>query len=314
MKLAPICLFTYNRLSETKLTVKALQKNYLAKESDLFIFSDGAKNESSAYKVSAVREYLREIDGFKSIIIYESKVNKGLADSIIDGVSKIINQYGNVIVLEDDLLTLPNFLDFMNQSLSFYAEEELIQSINGFSLSLKDKSNDVYFQTRPFSWGWGTWGDRWDSEIFDKTKILGLIDFDSSILKQFKMQCGEDIPSMLMDSLCGKNNSWYVRWALNHFISKRYSVYPSYSLVSNIGFGDNGTHCNGINSYKSEMSNNKSGVFDLVLFSFPSKNTKSDFLKYFSKLYKIIFRVKLLNSKLGRGKLMEEFKLKFDII
>ena len=116
--LAPICLFTYNRIDELKLTIKALQQNFLAVESDLVIFSDGGKDENSWEKVNHVRQYLRSVSGFRSLEIVESPNNKGLANSIITGVSSVTEKQQKVIVLEDDLITSTNFLDYMNQCLS----------------------------------------------------------------------------------------------------------------------------------------------------------------------------------------------------
>ena len=161
-KLAPICLFTFNRLEETKQTVEALQNNFLACESDLFIFSDGPKNELTKDKVIAVREFLMTIHGFKSITIFESKFNKGLANSIIDGVSQIINEFGKVIVLEDDLVTTPNFLDFMNQGLEHFKNNQRIYSISGFVPLIKNPHDfDFFLHERSYPWGWATWNQEW---------------------------------------------------------------------------------------------------------------------------------------------------------
>lgn len=139
---APILLFTYNRLSETKQTVEALQKNYLASQSKLFIFSDGAKNFRDVQKVKDVREYIGSIDGFKSVKVFESTENKGLANSIIIGVTKIITEYGRVIILEDDLISTPNFLNFMNEALSFLPEIEQMK----VSLLIVGRTSDMILE------------------------------------------------------------------------------------------------------------------------------------------------------------------------
>lgn len=114
MKLAPITLFVYNRPDHTNKTIEALKKNKFAKESELFIFSDGPKKQEDASKVKEVRKYLKTIDGFNDVFIKESEKNKGLANSIISGVTEVINKYRKVIVLEDDLITSPVFLEYMN--------------------------------------------------------------------------------------------------------------------------------------------------------------------------------------------------------
>ncbi|MHB9141912.1 MAG: glycosyltransferase, partial [Paludibacter sp.] len=234
---APVCLFTYNRIFETQQTIDALKLNYISSESELVIFSDGPKNNADRNRVETLRNYLKTISGFRSVEIFESTENKGLADSIIQGVTWILKKYENVIVLEDDLITAPNFLNFMNQALDFYREDSRVQSISGYSLSVKDKSKEVYFQLRPGSWGWATWKNQWNPEIFNKEKLLSEINLNRSVLRKFKLQCGADISNMLLESLTEKNESWYVRWAFNHFSNQRYSVYPAYSFVNNIGFG-----------------------------------------------------------------------------
>src|SRR5690606_5372017 len=155
-ELSPICLFTYNRLYETKQTVDSLKKNNLAKESVLYIFSDGWKNENSKISVQAVRNYLDTITGFKEIYVIKNSINKGLAKSITDGVSKVLDLFETVIVLEDDIITSPNFLDFMNQALFFYSGDKSIQTISGYTPLVKLKEDNFKFD-RPFPWGWATW-------------------------------------------------------------------------------------------------------------------------------------------------------------
>src|SRR5690606_24434276 len=247
--LAPICLFTYNRLDETKMTIETLKQNYLASQSPLYVFSDGWKKEEDKAKILQVREYLSTVEGFKDINIISSDKNNGLAESIIKGVSDVLKKYDRVIVLEDDLLTTPNFLDFMNQALVYYKEKETVQSISGYSLKIKDKpkDSDVYLHRRAYSWGWATWSNRWDKQIFDKERIRKEIEANPNILTEFRDTCGHDIDGMLLDSLNGKNDSWYVRWSLDHFKHNRLSVYPVYSKVYNIGFSDEGTHCKAVN-------------------------------------------------------------------
>jgi hypothetical protein len=241
--LSPICLFTYNRLLETKQTVEALQHNFLALESELFIFSDAAKAEGNQQKVVDVRNYLRTVSGFKKVEIIESPVNKGLANSIIQGVTTIINKYEKVIVLEDDLITTPNFLDFMNQSLDFYAKNNKIFSIAGYSMdlpALKTYNKDFYSSFRASSWGWATWKDRWEA-----------IDWQMNDYSQFKwnlkaqisfMRGGSDLPYMLWKQMHGKIDSWAVRWCYNQFKRDLLTVYPTKSKVESIGFGAAATH------------------------------------------------------------------------
>ncbi|MBE0472148.1 MAG: glycosyltransferase, partial [Methyloprofundus sp.] len=131
-KLAPIILFVYNRPWHTQQTVEALQNNLFADQSDLIIYSDAAKNDQACVQVQAVRDYIKTVDGFKSVKIIERDKNRGLAANIIDGVTEVVNQYGKIIVMEDDIVTSPAYLSFMNQALDFYQNENKVWHISGW--------------------------------------------------------------------------------------------------------------------------------------------------------------------------------------
>ena len=154
--LSPIVLFTYNRPWHTQQTVEALQQNHLASESDLFIYSDDWKDEDSEDKVCEVRKYLKGITGFKSIKIIEQSKNKGLANSIIDGVTEIVNKYGRIIVLEDDLVTSPYFLQYMNDGLKEYRWSYQVGCIGCYHYPLNIKFPETFFMDVPNPWSWAT--------------------------------------------------------------------------------------------------------------------------------------------------------------
>ena len=177
---SPIVLFVYSRPWHTQQTVEALLKNELASESELFVFCDGAKSNASAedkQNINEVRNYIRSIKemcpshstgcSFKSVIIYESNNNKGLADSIISGVTEIVNKYGKIIVVEDDIVTSPYFLRYMNDALNFYVDNKSIFSVNSFNPIPPDFiKTDVFTLKFMHCWGWSTWSDRW--KFFEK--------------------------------------------------------------------------------------------------------------------------------------------------
>ena len=243
MKLAPICLFTYNRLLETQETIKTLQNNYLANESDLIIFSDGYKGDNDKMEVMDVRVFIKNIKGFKSVKVYESKTNKGLANSVIDGVSLVLEKFKTVIVLEDDLLTTPNFLDFMNQSLNYYEKFQSVFSITGFSLPIKFKKKydaDIYFSYRASSWGWAIWKDRWLAIDWELAYSENFIN-DRRIQKKFNIG-GNDLSRMLKNQILGKIDSWAIRFCYYQFRSNKLTVAPIKSKIKNIGFNNKGTH------------------------------------------------------------------------
>ena len=250
--LAPIALFIYNRPWHTQQTVETLQKNELANESELFIYSDAAKNEQASESVNAVREYIKTINGFKEITIILRDKNWGLADSIIDGVTKIVNEYGRIIVLEDDLVTSPYFLKFMNEGLTMYENEDKVASIHGYIYPIDNLPN-TFFIKGADCWGWATWKRAWDvfepngQKILDELKSRGLekgADFNNSY----------GLTQMLKDQIKGKNNSWAVRWYMSAFLKDMLTLYPGKSYVQNIGNDDSGTHCGVSDIFRVELS------------------------------------------------------------
>jgi hypothetical protein len=303
---APVCLFTYNRLNHTKETVSALQKNFLAKQTELFIFSDGPKTIDSLEQVNSVRVFLKNISGFRKVTILESKENIGLANSVINGVSKIINEYERVIVLEDDIVTLPNFLDFMNHSLDSF-ENKGFYSVNGFCPRIISSiKTDYLIHERSYPWGWGTWKDKWNKVNFNKVYIKDSIISNQIVLKQFSDKFGKDISKMLLDSIDGKNDSWYVRWLFNNFNLNYLSIFPNSSLVKNIGFNNpDSTHCGGLSAYLYTLDNSLKRNFDCKSI-IQNKNINIQFLKYFTKRHKVIFRLRLLLKPNGFHLILNE--------
>jgi len=248
-ELAPIVLFVYNRLNHTHQTIEALKQNTLAQESELYIYSDGPKNEDIRNQIQQLREYLKTINGFRKVILIERDTNWGLASSIIDGVSSVIKQYGKVIVLEDDLITSRYFLEYMNQGLSVFEKDPKIYSITGFSFSTNfiqfpnDYEEDIYLNIRPMSWSWATWLDRWkdvDWEVKDYNEFI----HDGEEIKAFN-NGATDLTRMLKNQMKGKLSSWYIRWTYSAFKREMLTVYPRVSYVNNIGHDASGVHCVG---------------------------------------------------------------------
>ena len=287
--LAPILLFTYKRLDALRQTVSALQQNYYAKESDLVIFSDAAKKDNDEAVIIQVRTYLKTINGFKNIRIVEAAKNKGLANSIIYGVTQIIKEYGKVIVLEDDLITSSNFLVYMNKALEFYKNNSKIFSIAGYTIPISvsaDYVYDIYFLQRASSWGWASWKERW-LEI-----DWNVIDFDQfkknkKEKKEFKLG-GSDMFNMLNKQMQGKMDSWAIRWCYYQFKQKSYTAYPILSKVKNIGFGTGATHTNVYNRYNSKLDDELKEKFNFPKSIVLDKN----FTKQFQNYYSIKSRIK----------------------
>lgn len=247
MTLAPIALFVYNRPWHTQQTIEALQKNILASDSELFIYSDGPKDEKAVQPVNDVREYIRKVDGFKKITIIEREQNFGLAKSIISGVTEITDRYGKIIVFEDDLVSSPTLLNFLNDGLDFYPANMKIYCITGYNFppsSMKIPTRypyDIYVCPRNGSWGWATWKDRWhkaDWEVADYPRFIS----DPAEQKKFNSG-GGDLTPMLKAQMEGRINSWSIRWCYAMFKNDAYCIYPVRSFIDNIGCDGTGVHC-----------------------------------------------------------------------
>lgn len=259
MELAPVVLFTYNRPWHTRQTIDALQKNALAGQSDLFIYSDGPKDEQTGKAVQKVREYIHTIDGFKTVTIREREKNLGLAGSIIDGVTTVVNKYGRVVVLEDDLVTSPFFLRYMNDALEFYEDYPAVFSISAYNHPAElmpfpaDYEFDVYCNLRNSSWGWATWISRWQRADWQVS------DFDNFIACKSKKMAfslgGEDMVEMLSSQMKGEIDSWAIRWSYAHFKNHAVSVCPVYSYVDNIGHDGSGSHCGKTDIFENTLAN-----------------------------------------------------------
>jgi hypothetical protein len=247
MTVAPIALFVYNRPEHTRRTVEALLKNKLLAESDMFVFSDAGKDPQAAESVSAVRQYIRTITGFRSTRIVEREKNYGLANSIIDGVTSVANQYGRVIALEDDLVTSPYFLEYMNAALDHYENDPKAFSIGAYNFPAKtmpiprDYQWDTYAFFRCCSWGWATWIDRWkrvdwEMDYYDTfmQNPNGQESFDRG---------GPDMTRLLRMQRERQIDSWAIRFCYAHHANNMHCIYPVKTLVVNIGLDNTGMHC-----------------------------------------------------------------------
>ncbi|HJP62278.1 MAG TPA: hypothetical protein VJ844_02495 [Mucilaginibacter sp.] len=251
--LAPIALFVYNRPEHTRRTLSYLQKNLLAEESRLFIFSDGPKSEADRLKVEQVRQLLKEVSGFKSVKIEERKGNLGLANSIISGVTKLVNEYDKVITFEDDLLSSPYTLQYFNESLTRYANEEKVMHVGAYMYNLPNKKlPQTFFYRAATSWGWATWARAWKDFEPDIDTLMGK--FDKEKIHRFSIEGNMNFWKQMEQFKAGKNNSWAIRWYASIFLKNGLTLNPSHSLVHNIGHDGSGVHSNNEKTYQVQIA------------------------------------------------------------
>ena len=249
MTLVPVIVFAYNRPEHLRRTLEALALNECAKDTPLYIYCDGAKLSAfpeQIARIEKVRGVAKEATGFREINIVCAEQNKGLANSIISGVTDVINKHGRVIVLEDDLLTSPYFLKYMNTALDKYESYPAVFTISanrppvGKMAIPEDYPYDVFVSLRPFSTGWATWKDKWN-------RIDWSLDYLEDFLKHPEQieafnRGGDDLTEMLCLQRDHKIDSWAIRYAFQHFYHHALAILPCIPYVDNIGFDGTGIH------------------------------------------------------------------------
>jgi len=244
MQLAPITLFVYNRPQFTTRTLESISENDLARDSELFIYADGPKANSNPAQLAAIKEVrkiIRSKSWCKKVTIIESAVNKGLAPSIIQGVTEIINRYQKVIVIEDDVVVSKYFLRFMNEGLEKYKDVNKVSSLGSWNYYYNDTLADTYFISLPDTIAWASWKRAWDHFEPDTEKIYNQLK-ERALLHEFNLGGRFPYENMIKHQLEGKVNSWAIRWTATTFLQKSLTLYPSRSLSKHIGFGNDSTH------------------------------------------------------------------------
>jgi len=264
--LAPIALFVYNRPEHTRRTLKFLQANLLAEESRLFIYADAAKTSADDDNIKAVSDLITAVEGFKSVKIIRQKQNLGLAQSIISGVTELVNEYGKVIVFEDDLLSSPYTLQYFNEALNQYQNEDKVMHISAYMypLAFADDLPETFLYRAVHSWGWATWKNSWshfNPDIDDLMKH-----FNAQKIDQFSIEGKMNFWSQMKGFKAGKNNSWAIRWYASVFLKQGLSLNPSKSLINNIGHDGTGIHSNVENTYSVSIHQHVVKTFpDLIM-------------------------------------------------
>ena len=260
---APIALFVYNRPEHTRRTIKFLQQNLLADESRLFIFSDAAKDSSQQVFVNEVRDIIKQVDGFKSVELIERETNLGLAESIIDGVSMLVSEYGKVIVFEDDLISSAYTLQYFNDALIRYQNEEKVMHIGAYMYPLKAENlPETFLYRAATSWGWATWDRAWKDFEPDINKIIDR--FDRKKRLEFSFDGTMNFWKQIIEFKSGRNNSWAIRWYASIFLKGGLTLNHSKSLINNIGHDGSGIH-SGLNDIYHVIIN------PVPVISFPEK-------------------------------------------
>jgi len=300
-KYAPVVLFVYARPEHTKRTLNALANNIGASETDLIIFSDGAKKESDIDAVLQVRQISKSAHGFKSVKLVERNSNFGLAKNIIEGLNDISAQFHRFIVMEDDLETAPQFLTFMNSALRRYESNTKIWHISGWNYPIDVSGlGDAIILRVMNCWGWGSWSDRWKKFEKDTGRLIS--EFDDEMIRNFDLDNSGDFWSQVLQNERGEINTWAIYWYATIFKNNGLCLNPAISLVKNIGLDGSGTHgstqqeqygSRDVNArshfdFPNEIEESRLGISRIIKFN--KKYKKNILLRVLIKIHSIIFK------------------------
>ena len=307
--LAPIIVFCYDRIDVLKTTIATLSTNTYADQSDLYVFCDGPRNESNKLKTDEVRLFVKGIQGFRQLNIIESEVNKGLAPSVISGVSKVLETHDKVIVIEDDLILSTNFLAWMNETLEKYKDNEQVFSISGFCPHVQELGDnypyDGFFTQKAHSWGWATWRNRWEKVDWE-VKDWNVFSQSKHLQKAFN-SIGSEMSGLLFDQMSGRKSSWWVRFSYTQFKLGKMTLYPVLSKVINDGFTNEATHCNVYNRYRVDFDQTGKTGFELPKDTVCDEKLNKRFFYYYSVRARIIGKIKTWLMKMG---LISQYSIK----
>ena len=300
MNLAPILLFAFNRPVHTAKTLNALSKNELAAESDLIVYLDGPRNSGDLELIERVYQVIEGTKAFRSIVINRKIANAGLASNIIEGVSDVISKFGRVIVVEDDMVTSPKFLRYMNDALEYYSNDKKVWHISGFAEFIGiDHPNHSFLWRTMHCWGWATWADRW--AYFEKNPQDLIETFTPKMIKRFNLDGYQNFWTQVLLNANGKINTWAIFWYATIFKNDGLCLSPYNSYVQNIGLDGSGVHCGVDNMRNSMVALSEFGTFT------PPENHEEDgfvveIIKKFYKVHTPSFTLRVYRSLKRRFK------------
>jgi hypothetical protein len=243
MTATPIALFTYNRAEHTARVLNSLANCARLDECSIHIYCDAPKRAEHAPSVEASRAVVREQAAKFHATVIERDTNFGLARSIVEGVTDLCDRYGRVIVLEDDLVLSPSFIDYMLQALDRYAEEKNAYQVSGYMFPIEQpKDADAFFLPLITTWGWATWRRAWQIFDWDASDALEKLK-DPAVRRRFDLQNSYPYTVMLQNQLQGQTQSWGILFWWQVFKANGLALHPRESLVWNGGFDSSGTNC-----------------------------------------------------------------------
>ena len=250
---SPIALFAYKRVEHLRRVVDSLRQNPLAEASDLVVFCDAPRTPADVTAVGQVRSYVADIEGFRSVAVQLRENNLGLAGSLTQGISEMLQKWERTIVIEDDVLVSPFFLEYMNAALDLYAADTRVASVQGYCYPVASPLPPTFFLRGADCWGWATWRRGWKLYRDDAAQLYKEL-VTADLVTDFDYQGSFRFSKALEQQANGATNSWAIRWYASAFLANALSLYPGRSLTQNIGMDGSGDNCGRLSDYDTEFS------------------------------------------------------------
>jgi len=264
LELAPVIVFAYARADHLRRSIESLLANSEAKHTDVTFFCDGPGRAEHVGGVDAVRTYVESVRGFRSVRRVYRERNLGLARSVVEGVTEVLAECGRVIVLEDDLVLSPHFLQYMNGGLERYKDDSRIAGVHGYVYPVDRRLPETFFLKGADCWGWATWSRAWSHFEPDGARLLAELKA-RGLSREFDFDGQFPYTSMLQDQIAGRNSSWAILWYASCFLKDMLTLYPGRSLVQNIGNDSSGTHCGTTDGFSGDTALSRVDCADIAV-------------------------------------------------
>ena len=194
--------------------------------------------------VRQTQEMVNEITWDAEVRTRFRESNLGLRNAVVDAVTWANNEFGKVIVLEDDVRAGPQLLDFLNYNLIKYENQRDIAHINGYNLvpnqHLSNPSKPSRMSIYPESYAWATWEKAWSK--YDDNMIWA----KNVSISELKNICGSTVGALrwkqnFSDAAAGRIDTWAYRWLATIWENNFKVISPNQNISTYKGW-ENGTH------------------------------------------------------------------------
>lgn len=250
---APIGITVYNRHNHLYDLLTSLSQDPFAVETPVYVISDAPANDKDFEDVVLVRKLKYEFsNSFKELNFIENRINIGFNRSYQKLITEVFKKYDRIIFFEDDNLTSPHFLRYMNEMFLKYETNNEIRFICGYNYPIElptDYHYDIYFAQKVSAWGYGFWKNKYlNVHALNKKDMLG----DLDTLKILKNNSPKTYYTLMNDLLGEKIlNDARIEYLLTK--NNWASIFPVKPLVKNTGHDGSGLNCGEDSYYQNQM-------------------------------------------------------------